>query len=167
MGKKTGRPRGRPKTRDLSSTSVKIEKEASFVCELLSNHLEGKPIRRIVEDAVKGVADQHLRYGPNGRMTWVDMWDPRESVRELRKLGVDGWRLDASGMTTRRFLRAHWWLFYTDPACTKPRQESADLLFSKLPLYVNAWRAAGEAEIHDAIAKDLKAAGLSVPKRHE
>lgn len=167
MGKKTGRPRGRPKTRELSSTSVKLEKEADFAAELLSNHFKGRPKRRIVEDAVKAMADGVLRYGPGGRTAWLDLWDSDESVRALRLLTAEGYNLDADQAVTRRFVRAHWWLFYGDAACTSPRYGTAALLYPRLPLYVKQWREAGEIDIADVVAKDLRAAGLPVPKRNE
>lgn len=167
MGKKTGRPVGRPKTRDLSSTSVKLEKEADFAAELLSNHFKGRPKRRIVEDAVKALADEVLHYGPNGRTPWIDLWDPDESVRELRKLTTEGYQLDAAQAITRRFLRAHWWMFYGDSACTSPLYGAAAKLYPKLEAYVQRWREGGETDISEAIGKDLKAAGVPVPKRHD
>lgn len=167
MGKKTGRPRGRPKTRELSSTSVKLEKEADFAAELLSNHFKGRPKRRIVEDAVKALADEVLRYGPGGRTSWLDLWDSDESVRELRLLTAEGYNLDADKAVTRRFLRSHWWFFYGDSACTSPRYGTAAVLYPKLSTYVKAWREAGEGDISDVVSKDLKAAGLPVPKRND
>lgn len=145
---------------------MKLEQEAAFAVELLSNHFHGRPRRRIMEDAVKRLATDLLQYGPNKR-SWSDIWDPVEAVRELRKLTAEGYNSTSVELIAQRFLRAHWWLFYSDHACTSPRYGTADLLYPKLHEYVQRWREAGETDISDAIAKDLKAAGVTVPKRND
>ena len=168
MGKRTGKPVGRPKKRgETSASTVRIETEANFALDLLVNHFRGRPKNHIIEDAAKRLADEVLRYGPAGRTTWQELWDPIEAVRELRKLVVDGYNPTAEELVQRKFLRAHHWLFYTDAACTSPRYGTAEFLWPRLKDYITTWREAGQGDISGVIAKELKAAGIPLPKRND
>lgn len=165
MGKKTGRPRGRPKTRDTEHTSLRIDAEAAFALELLRNHHRLRPKISIMEEAIKMLADRDLRYGTNKDIRWQELYHPSPAVRHLLKLMVEGYIPSAEEVVLQKFLRQHWWLFFFDDACRSPRPPQTILLEPKLAHYVEKWREAGGEDISDTLVKDLKAADIPVPKR--
>lgn len=167
MGKRTGRPRGRPKTRDTVDSSIRIDREAAFALELLSNHYDGRTKIRIMESAIKQLADGELRYGARGEIKWGELWDPVDAVRKLRLLMVEGYKTSAAEVVAKKFVRSHAWLFFNDTGFMSPRYATAEFLWPKIPEYVAAWREAGEADISGIVAKEMRAAGIPVPKRHE
>lgn len=165
MGKKTGRPRGRPKTRETEHTSLRIDTEALFALDLLRNHHRLRPKISIMEEAIKTLADRDLHYGPKKNIRWQELFDPLPAVRRLRSLMVEGYNPSAEDVVQQKFLRQHWWLFFTDDTCQNPRQPTAVLLVPKLPEYIERWREANGLDVSSLLVKDLKAAAIDVPKR--
>lgn len=159
----------RTKTQTLS---LRLDPKTRFILEFMSR-VRGQSITVVVERAIKEAALQatigHKRdeFGnETEHRTWLNYWDPDESVRQLMLFGDRDYHTTYEEDEIRRFTEDHWEFFYTSLAASVVRRACANVLWPNLSKYLTTWQSSREQDYWAAgrmMAEDLKRAGIAAP----
>ena len=159
----------RTKTQTLS---LRLDPKTRFILEFMSR-IRGQSITVVVERAIKESAEQ-AGLGPkyDGRgneveqKTWLNYWDPDESVRLLILFGDRDYHTTYEEDEIRRFTEDHWEFFYTSSAVNIVKRTCANVLWPNLSKYLTMWQSSRGKDYWAAgrmMADDLTQAGIGAP----
>jgi uncharacterized protein (DUF1778 family) len=159
----------RTKTQTLS---LRLDPKTRFILEFMSR-VRGQSITVVVERAIKEAAEQatigHKRdeFGNEvEHRTWLNYWDPDESVRQLMLFGDRDYYTTFEEDEIRRFTEDHWDFFYTSSTAGVVRRSYANVLWPNLSKYLKTWNTTRMQDYWAAgrmMADDLKRAGIAAP----
>lgn len=150
--------------------SLRLDPKTRFALEFVSK-LRRQSITTVVEDAIQARARETTVDGfPLTDVTqriWLDYWDVRQGVREIRMLADSDIPSDFEDDERRTFIEAHIEFFSETNELKNPDLMNVEVLWHRLEHYIQIWRDNRQNDPWAAgyeMKKDLENAGLKTPK---